>query len=227
MLKTIEWNGIPIITGSLTEFLLSVEDHLDDEIPLFVRLGGVWDILPRLVARMPGKHEDVLVLNDGLTAGCLALRTNGKVISTSRVELIQALLFMASEIRSHVLIITDRPTAYHNAATTDAFAPASKLTILKPSGLGTNKLIDWIVKSNTGIIIYDAAVEDAYQNYEELLSTSTRNVLWIQMPRHNGFHNHPADRPRKKKNTINIAWKLIKAKVLVFKCAFTGELHFR
>lgn len=221
MLKTIEWSGIPVIAGSLTDFLLAVEDHIDDSKPLFVRLGGVWDILPRLTADFPKKHEDVMVLSDGLTARCLALKTSTSIFSTSPEDLIQVVLNLALETNKHALLITNRNERYRNEAELDEFRRSSRLSIISNVDVDQQELMRWIVKRGTSIFIFDTPDVETYEMYELLVSSSMKGFLWIQMPRQYHTLTHPAVRPKKIFKPHYQTWSLLKAKAYVFSNVFT------
>ncbi len=225
MLRTIEWSGIPVITGSLTDFLLSVEDHLDDSEPLFVRLGGVWDILPRLTADFPKKHEDVMVLSDGLTAGCLALRTHGVVTSTSPAAFINFLLDLALENSTHILMVTDQPERYKDDAQFCEFQKASRLTVIPSDATSLHELSGMIARRASAIVLHDAPDTGSFQLFEQLVLTASRNLLWVQMPRQYYTHIHPAIRPKKIYKPQHEFWNLFKAKAYIFSNVFTTELR--
>jgi hypothetical protein len=225
MLKTIEWSGIPVITGSLTDFLLSVEDYLDDSEPLFVRLGGVWDILPRLTADFPKKHEDVMVLSDGLTAGCLALKTNASVFSAAPASFMQVLLNLASETNKHVLLITDDPKRYREKVALEEFQRASRLSIISNVDVDKHDLMGWIVKRGTSIFIFDGPNTKPYAMFEELVADSMKGFLWVQMPSQYHTISHPAIRPKKLFKPHCETWSLLKAKAYIFSNVFTTNLR--
>jgi hypothetical protein len=220
MLKTIEWSGIPVITGSLTDFLLCVEDYLDDSEPLFVRLGGVWDILPRLTADFSKKQEDVMVLSDGLTAGCLALKTNASVFSTAPAAFIQVLLNLALETNKHVLLITDEPKRYREEISLEEFQRTSRLSIISNEEVDKQDLMGWIVKRGTTIFVYDAPNTQSFVMFEELVADSMKGFLWVQMPSLYHTVSHPAIRPKKLFKPHCETWSLLKAKAYIFSNVF-------
>jgi hypothetical protein len=225
MLKTIEWSGIPVITGSLTDFLLCIEDYLDDNAPLFIRLGGVWDLLPRLTATTQKKEEDGLVLSDGLTAGCLSLKTHTQVFSASPESIIDVILNLASDTNKHVLLITDHETKYTSDTRLTAYQRNGRLTVVSDRGVGECELLHWIVKRGTAFFICDSPDTRSYPLFESVVAASSKAIIWIQMPTQHRTSHHPAIRPKEKKQTRSNLLSYVKAKAQVFLCVLKTELR--
>lgn len=225
MLKTIEWSGIPVITGSLTDFLLCIEDYLDDNAPLFVRLGGMWDLLPRLTATIQKKEEDGLVLSDGLTAGCLSLKTHKHVFSARPELIVEVILNLASDTNKHVLLISDDPTKYKCIAQLVDYQRGGRLTVISNRGMGERELMHWIVKRGTAFFISDSPDAGSYPLFEAVVTASSKAIIWIQMPATHNTSYHPAIRPKENKRTRSRTLSYVKAKVQIFLCVLRTELR--
>lgn len=225
MLKTIEWSGIPVITGSLTDFLLCIEDYLDDNAPLFVRLGGMWDLLPRLTATIQKKEEDGLVLSDGLTAGCLSLKTHKHVFSARPELIVDVILNLASDTNKHVLLISDDPTKYKCNAQLVDYQRGGRLNVISSRGMDESELMHWIVNRGTAFFICDSPDTGSYPLFESVVTASSKAIIWIQMPATHNTSYHPAIRPKENKRTRSAFLSYVKAKAQIFLCVLRTELR--
>lgn len=179
MLRTLQWHGHLIVTGSETTVLLALESILSNGQGCRLILGGSQSL--RRMQNRPQRIADsqsYYILTNPMWAGVISALTGERVCSIPSDRFFLNFISIAFDQRCNVLVIVD--TDIQENELKMQFAQLSMKIFRTNSPLSNENLFHAVVKSQARIVINCGANQDI-PSYQETTAEIKHELLWIDV----------------------------------------------
>jgi len=183
MLNTTSWMGMPLITGTQTDVLLRIEDHLDNKEAVFIRLISGQTIVNRMRFG-EGPEEDAVLVDDAWVAALLGFRLRIPVTKMDRKMLTAMVFNLSSDNGERVLVLSDRETngLAREPDISDGSRQGLAACIGKLEASSPEAIAEALYKTGARVILSDVLPNLAFTLYQDVRAASGLQPVWIQVP---------------------------------------------
>lgn len=175
---------MPLITGTQTDVLLRIEDHLDQKEALFVRLVNGQTVVNRMRHGDGKPEEDAVLVDDSWVAGLLSFRLRATVSTMNRPLLTTMVFNLAADNGERVLVLSDkgkiglaREPDIQDGTRQGFAACLGKLEAATPDAIS-----DALYKTGARVVVSDILPNLAFTLYNDVRETTGLKPVWVQLP---------------------------------------------
>ena len=175
---------MPLITGTQTDVLLRIEDHLDHKEAVFVRLISGQTIVNRMRHNDVTPEEDAILVDDSWVSALLSFRLRATVSVMDR-KLLTAMVFnLATDNGERVLVLSDKETNglarepdIQDGTRQGLAACLGKLEAATPEAIA-----EALYKTGARVIVSDILPNLAFTLYNDVRKATGLQPVWVQLP---------------------------------------------
>lgn len=174
---------MPLVTGTQTDVLLRIEDHLDNKEAVFIRLISGQTIVSRMRFG-EGQEEDAVLVDDAWVAGLLGFRLRTSITKMDRKMLTASVFNLSSDNGERVLVLSDRECngLAREPDILDGSRPGLAACLGKLEASSPEVIAEALYKTGARVILSDILPNLAFTLYNDVRAASGLQPIWVQIP---------------------------------------------
>lgn len=175
---------MPLITGTQTDVLLRIEDHLDHKEPVFIRLVNGQTVVHRMRHCDGTQEEDAVIVDDPWVAGLLSFRLRTSVSVMERSLLTSMVFNLASDNGERVLVLSDRENngLAREPDVLDGTRQGLAACLGKLEASSPDAIAEALYKTGARVVLSDILPNLAYTLYHDVRKATGLQPIWVQLP---------------------------------------------
>lgn len=188
---------MPLITGTQTDVLLRIEDHLDHKEAVFIRLVNGQTVVNRMRHFDGTLEEDAVIVDDPWVAGLLSFRLRTAVSVMERSLLTSMVFNLATDNGERVLVLSDRENngLAREPDISDGTRQGLAACLGKLEASSPDAIAEALYKTGARVVLSDILPNLAFTLYNDVRKATGLQPIWVQLPTSSSEQTQRAKNP--------------------------------